>query len=223
MKLSKRLKKIADMIPTGSHVLDIGCDHALLDIYLTLEKSCSCVASDINENALSIAKANIEKYHLTDRIETVCAPGLSGVSIDLEDYVVISGMGAITMLDILTDSCCQNIDHIILQSNRDLDLLRRGMVERGFDIKDEVALLDAGIYYVILCCEKGKQIYTDSEYRYGPILLQQDPVYLQYLLEKEKKMLDRLPSSYIEKRKQISSHMKCLEEAIQNINETKKS
>jgi len=223
MKLSKRLKKIADMIPTGSHVLDIGCDHALLDIYLTLEKNCSCVASDINENALSIAKANLQKYHLTNQIETVCAPGLDGVEIDFEDYIVISGMGAITMLDILTDACCQKINHIILQSNRDLDLLRKGMVERGFYIKNEVALMESGIYYVILYCEKGNQAYTESEYCYGPILLQQDPIYLQYTLAREKEMLDRLPVSYIEKRKQISSYMKCLEEAIKQMDVNKKS
>ena len=32
--LSKRLETIASLIPLGASVIDIGCDHALLDIYL---------------------------------------------------------------------------------------------------------------------------------------------------------------------------------------------
>ena len=32
--LSKRLKEIANYIPDNIKMVDIGCDHALLDIYL---------------------------------------------------------------------------------------------------------------------------------------------------------------------------------------------
>ena len=35
IKLSKRLQKIAELINEEDTVLDIGCDHALLDIYLS--------------------------------------------------------------------------------------------------------------------------------------------------------------------------------------------
>ena len=34
MKISKRLKAISDFITDNSNVIDVGCDHALLDIYL---------------------------------------------------------------------------------------------------------------------------------------------------------------------------------------------
>ena len=39
--LSIRLQKIADMIAEGSNVIDIGCDHGFLDIYLTSVKNCT--------------------------------------------------------------------------------------------------------------------------------------------------------------------------------------
>ena len=38
MKINARLKKIGDLVNANSLILDIGCDHALLDIYLIKEK-----------------------------------------------------------------------------------------------------------------------------------------------------------------------------------------
>ena len=39
MKINDRLKKIGDLVDANSLCLDIGCDHALLDIYLVKEKN----------------------------------------------------------------------------------------------------------------------------------------------------------------------------------------
>ena len=50
MKINERLKKVGDLVDTNSSILDIGCDHALLDIYLVKEdKIKKAVASDIKE------------------------------------------------------------------------------------------------------------------------------------------------------------------------------
>jgi len=35
MKLSKRLKAICDFVPNNAEIIDVGADHALVDIYLT--------------------------------------------------------------------------------------------------------------------------------------------------------------------------------------------
>ena len=46
-------------------MVDIGCDHGLLDIYLVqTNKNIKVIASDINKNALSNAIKNIKKYKL---------------------------------------------------------------------------------------------------------------------------------------------------------------
>ena len=39
MKLSKRLQVVASFIPDNSSLLDVGCDHALLDIFLMQTKN----------------------------------------------------------------------------------------------------------------------------------------------------------------------------------------
>ena len=38
MKINARLKKIGDLVEANSFCLDVGCDHALLDIYLVSRK-----------------------------------------------------------------------------------------------------------------------------------------------------------------------------------------
>ena len=70
MNIDNRLKRITDFIPSDSYILDVGCDHALLDIYLALNrKNVKLIASDINENPLKKAqekdsKKEIIKYWL---------------------------------------------------------------------------------------------------------------------------------------------------------------
>ena len=62
IKLNNRLKAISDLTSSHLSYLDIGCDHALLDIYLCNEyKNLKVIASDIHEGALKGAEKNIEK------------------------------------------------------------------------------------------------------------------------------------------------------------------
>ena len=71
IKLSKRLEAISSLVPINSNVIDIGCDHGLLDIYLYQSKiSQKVIASDINENALNNAVNNIKNNKLEENIET---------------------------------------------------------------------------------------------------------------------------------------------------------
>ena len=61
MKINARLKKIGDLVEANSFCLDIGCDHALLDIYLVNQnKNIKAIASDIAEGPLEQAKNNIK-------------------------------------------------------------------------------------------------------------------------------------------------------------------
>ena len=79
MKLSKRLEAVATLVDVGKRVIDVGCDHAYLDIYLTLNNENKCIATDINEKALNSAINNIKKFNLEDKIETKLTDGLKGL------------------------------------------------------------------------------------------------------------------------------------------------
>ena len=64
---SKRIIELADLVPMKSTVVDVGCDHALLDIYLTSNRRCKCTASDINPKCLKSANENIKSVAINSQ------------------------------------------------------------------------------------------------------------------------------------------------------------
>lgn len=176
IKLSKRLLTIANLIDDNSKVVDIGCDHGLVSIYLAMNKqNISIIASDINQNALDNAIKNINKYHLEDKIKVCLSNGLDNINDEI-DTIIISGMGGHTIVDILTNNQekLNTVNNIIIQSNNDIEYVRRKIVKLGYYIKKEELILDKNIYYTVILFTKGKKKYTNKEYYFGPILLKEN-------------------------------------------------
>ena len=100
MKMNQRLKKIGDLVDANSFCLDIGCDHAFLDIYLVKQdKNIQAIASDIAEGPLAQAQKNIKKEKLEGKIKLSLADGLESYQNGV-DTVIISGMGGRAMISI---------------------------------------------------------------------------------------------------------------------------
>lgn len=195
MKISKRLQAIADSIPNDSKVIDVGCDHALLDIYLSLYKNCICTATDINKGALDQAKYNIARFGIKN-ISLILTDGLNGVTISEEDILVISGMGTSTINHILTDKPLPK--RLIISTHSDYEDLRKIVTSLGYIIKDEKYLEEKGQEYIIIIFEVGISNYNELDYRYGPIL-KKNIIYLQSLYTKIKEIYEYIPSDNIEK------------------------
>mgnify|MGYP004469059331 FL=1 len=176
IKLSKRLLSIANLVNDNSKVVDIGCDHGLVSIYLAMNKqNISIIASDINQNALDNAIKNINKYHLEDKIKVCLSNGLDNINDEI-DTIIISGMGGHTIIDILTNNQekLNTVNNIIIQSNNDIEYVRRKIVKLGYCISKEELILDKNIYYTVILFTKGKKKYTNKEYYFGPILLKEN-------------------------------------------------
>ena len=191
IKISKRLETISSLVPVNSNVIDIGCDHGLLSIYL-LEKNISnkVIASDINENALNNAKENIRKNNVN--IETRLGNGLDVLKKeDNIDTIIISGMGAHTIIGMLKNNQekLRNINTIIIQSNTKLLFLRKEMVNLKYYISDEELVNDNNKIYTIIKYEKGYKRYNKRELYFGPILLKKNS---ELFKEKNKKELEKL-------------------------------
>ena len=175
-KLSKRLEMVANFIDDNDKsVIDIGCDHGLLSIYLANKfKNLKIIASDVNKNALDNAKKNITKCGLNDRIETRLGSGISVINNnDNIDTIVVAGMGTNTIVEFLKCSRDKlvNVNKIIIQSNTDLYFLRKNIVNFGYYIADEELVVDKGIIYTIIKFVKGKMKYSYKELYLGPILI----------------------------------------------------
>ncbi len=194
--LSNRLKEIASFIPDNVKMVDIGCDHALLDIYLYKNrKNIKIIASDINENALEQAKKNIKKYKLDKFIETRLSNGLDNINSNEIDTIVISGMGSHTIVGILrmNQKKIINVDNIIIQSNNHIDFLRERIIELNYYIDSEKLVKDNNIIYTIISFKKGKKRYNKKEIFFGPYLLKENSILFK---EKNKQDLEKLEYLY---------------------------
>lgn len=193
MNLDNRLKRITDFIPSDSYILDVGCDHALLDIYLALNRNnVKLIASDINENPLKIAKENMKKYNLEDEITLEKADGVSKIN-DEVDTVVIAGMGTSTINDIINNDLkkLKNVKKIIISSHTSSFELRENMNKKGFKIIDEAVVFDKGKYYEIIVYSNGYEKLSKLDMKYGPIISKRkDEITKAYFNERYLKLIE---------------------------------
>lgn len=191
-RISKRLKAITSYVAKDDKVVDVGCDHGLLSIYLIENNLVSkVIASDVNENALKNAISNIEKRNL--HIKTVLSDGIE--KIDLKDIntLIISGMGTSTILHILHDNKkLKKINKLIIQANNDHYILRENLNEKGYYLKEESYIYDKNKWYVTSLFVKSDNKNTIDVLKYG-FLNNED--YNDYLLKKNYEILKKIPFS----------------------------
>lgn len=189
-KLSNRLKAIVKFVDKKDCIVDVGCDHGYLSIYLVENKLVKkVIASDINQNALNSAINNIKKSNLD--IETVLSDGIKDVNLKGINTLVISGMGTSTILHILSDSSkLKNINKLLLQSNNDHEDLRRNLNKMGYCLEDETYTFDKGKWYVTCKFVKSNKTNNEEVIKYG---LLNDKEYNNYLLKYEENIIRRIP------------------------------
>ena len=210
VKLSKRLSTIANMVDKRSIVADIGCDHALLDIYLTSNNiSKKSYACDITEGAIKQAIRNIRLYN-AKHVLTRLADGLNAIKKeDKVDTVIISGLGNHTIIDILTNNngILDNVNTLIIQSNTKVSEIRKNVTQMGYYIKDEKLVLERNIIYTIIKFSKGSRKYSKEDYLFGPILLKNRNLLFNKIIDEEinknNKILNKIPRNKIFKRIKI--------------------
>lgn len=190
--ISKRLLAIASLIEDDDIVVDIGCDHAYLDIYLIKNNLCkSTIAADVAEGALNQAKINIKRYGLENKIKTILSDGLKNID-DEFNTIVISGMGTNTILDILNEPKSKTAKKIIVQSNNNLEILRKEMRNRKYKIVEELVVYENNKYYTIIKYIVGGQLLKNSELIIGKFN-PNNKAYYEYFFNKNLEILHKLP------------------------------
>lgn len=165
--LSKRLMAIANMVPSGIKVADVGCDHGFLDIYLTLHNNNACTAIDKSNACIMKTAENIAEYELTDRITVLRNDGLNGLDSANYDLIVMAGLGIKTFYDVLKN---KYVNNVIIQINDDMFKLRRKISELKYKVIDEVVIFEKKKYYIVMKLEKGYEKYKYKDYLLGPII-----------------------------------------------------
>lgn len=220
MKINNRLKAIGDLVEANSFCLDVGCDHAFLDIYLVKKGiGIKAVASDILEGPLSQAKQNIKKEGLEKEIETRLGNGLETYSSEV-DTVIISGMGGRNMIGIFKNklNILKKIETIIISPNNYQEDIKRFLCKNGFMIADEVLVKEKKFIYQIIKFKRGKKHYSKKEYFFGPINLEKkDKLFYEYFQREVKSreiLIEVLPKNYRLKKFIVKRKIKMIKEEL---------
>ncbi len=192
------------LVERNKVVFDVGSDHALLPCFLLENGICEKVyAGEIAEGPLNNIKEAVKKHHLEGKLIPVFSDGLAKAEDDV-DIVIISGMGYHTIKHILESCEVERYQYFLVQSNTDVDLVRRYISEKNYTIEDERIVYDGFYYQVIRFSADLHDPYSEMEIKYGPILLKRrDEVFIAYLkdqLEKLKKINEIANKSQFEEK-----------------------
>lgn len=231
--LNKRLNLAAEMLGQTNSVADIGTDHAFLPIYL-IKKGLAkkVIACDIADGPLSVAKANITKYGLSDKIELRLANGILGLKPMEVDAITILGMGGETIADILTDSpWVKNPElTLILQPMSCDDRLREYLLSEGFEVLTEVGVESQKRFYTVMKVQySGNLKKVGPEYKYiGKLLDTPNAAAITFVknrLKSLKKCMADIES--VERKRELYNELKVavevIEKCLKSVNVMKKN
>ena len=201
MQLSKRLSAVAGLVTRGNRLVDVGCDHGYLPVYLYLNHMIpSAIAMDVRPGPLSRAEDHITQYGLGEYIETRLSDGLAALGTDEGDTLVIAGMGGPLMERILTEgrTVRESFQEMVLQPQSDIPHFRRFLKMEGWRIEEERIIREDGKFYPMMKAVHGEKEnflpekpYTLSEWFGGMLLERRDPVLGEYL-KRELGIRDRI-------------------------------
>jgi len=188
MKLTPRLQAIANLVPKGSMVGDVGSDHAYIPVYLVEKDIChNVIASDINRGPVENAKKSVAEYGYEAEIDTRLGGGLLPYEAGEINSVIIAGMGGLLIRDILLErqELWSTIKTFIFQPMVAQMELRDWLGRNGFKIVNEVLAQEGEKFYEIIVAEQGEmEPYNNMELEIGRLLLKNDTISKAFLEKK---------------------------------------
>ena len=146
-----RIELLASLTKGSNSLLDLGCDHAyVLTLAIKRYGVKTGIASDISDGPLNMARDNILKSGLIDKIKIIKSDGFKNINENF-DTCIIAGMGGLLIKDIIENGI-DKLDNakLILEPNNNREELRFFLNKNNFMIIDEYAIYDSNKYYEII-------------------------------------------------------------------------
>ncbi len=149
MLTDKRLQAVCECITQCSVFADVGCDHGIVSEYVAKNGLADIVlACDVSAKCLQKAKNRLSGFN---NVEFHVADGLKGIQ--KVDTAVICGMGANTIIGILSDLPYK--PYLILGAQRNVEELRVWLAGNGYCFDKDFVVKEDGIFYDIICAKPG--------------------------------------------------------------------
>ena len=152
-QLDARLSAAAGYVRPGHVAADIGCDHGKLTVDLLVSGRCpKVIAADLRPIPLSKAQENCRKAGCEDRAELRLGNGLEVLQPGEATDIVIAGMGAETIIEILQAAPWVRsgaVQLVMVPANKP-EILRRWLARRGFALRAETLCQAAGRWYAVM-------------------------------------------------------------------------
>ena len=185
LELTPRLRLLADWVPPGARLADVGTDHAYLPVWLRLHgRVVSAIACDLREGPLARARETGRLWG-ADGVDFRLGDGLSVVSPEEADTIVIAGMGGENIAAILAAApwTAGEGRTLLLQPQTRAEVLRAFLAENGYAIRREALVRDRGVLYPVMEAGGGEMSLTLGQLHGGAALLH-DPLGERYIIEK---------------------------------------
>ena len=160
MELTPRLQAIAQQIPQGARLADIGTDHGYLPVWLLLHGRIeAAIAADLREGPLDRAKETARQYEQLNKISFRLCDGLTGIAADEVDTVAIAGMGGETIAAILEAApWTRQGKLLLLQPMTGAPQLRQWLQSHGYAISNEWIVREGKRLYSIWSVRGGTMV-----------------------------------------------------------------
>lgn len=190
LQLQPRLQLLADMVPQGCRLADIGTDHGYLPVWLLQRgRIQSAIAADIGSEPLAHARRTAAEYGVGNIDFRLC-DGLSGIAPEEADAVVIAGMGGETIIAILSAAAWtkDGAHTLLLQPMTKTADLRKWLAVNGYCFTEERLVRDKNYLYPVLRVTGGECPQLTELQALTGVLLADDPLYGEYLAQHKEKL-----------------------------------
>lgn len=209
---SNRIESIANLINNAKIVVDVGSDHAKLSTILSSTDRAETIYNlEKNDKPFLNSVNNTKGFK---NIINIKSDGFSNFDKEIEiDYCTISGMGALTMIDILCKSN-NKISNIILCPNNNEHLIRLFAHNNFYKIKKDFIVLDNEIFYSVIWLSKTEGVKASKSkknlYCGNSKLKKENLFYKEFLINKIKLLnnIDDLKNKNKTKYKELKIYQK---------------
>jgi len=192
LPVSARLDAILSLLSPCHELADVCTDHGLVPV-VAVQRGIAqhAIAADLRAAPLEVARQNISRADVSDRVTLLQGDGLAPLTTHSVDALVIAGVSGELIVRLLAEAphVTSRLTQLVLQANQDVDVVRAWALTQGLHLHAERMVEERGYFFPICAYRPGEG--ADAAYAQpgwserelcmvGPLLLtQRDPTALR--------------------------------------------